>query len=56
MEKKHAGYNGDPDKRIIEKELLSGEITEKDLEEYFSGLPDASDNAEEIIIDMEEES
>jgi len=54
MDKKKVGYNGDLDKRIIGKTLLKGKISEKDLEEYLAQLPDVSDNAEEIIIDIEE--
>lgn len=55
MERKHVRYDGDIDKRIIEKKLLKGEITEKDLEEYLAQLPDVSDNAEEVWIDFEKE-
>ncbi|GAJ02817.1 unnamed protein product [marine sediment metagenome] len=53
MGKKKVGYDGDLDKRIIEKKLFKGNISEKDLEDYFAQLPDVSDNAEEIIIDLE---
>jgi hypothetical protein len=53
MKRKHTQYDGDLDKRVIEKKLIEGEISEKDLEEYLAQLPDLSDNAEEIIVDME---
>ena len=37
------------DRRIISRKLLSGEITEKDLQSLFKKLPDVADNiAEEI--------
>ena len=54
MDKKKFEYDDNMDKRIIEKKILSGEIAEKDLGKYLGELPDVSDNAEEIIIDMEE--
>ena len=54
MGKKKFEYNGTLDKRIIEKKILSGKLAEKDLEKYLAELPDVSDNAEEIIIDIEE--
>jgi len=53
MKRKHVQYDGDLDKRIIEKKLIEGKITEENLEEYLARLPDVSDNAEEIIVDME---
>lgn len=55
MGKKKNAYDGDLDKRIIEKKLSEGNITEKNLEKYLAGLPDASDNAEEVITEMETE-
>ena len=54
MKKKHNEYNGNTDKRIIEKKLSKRTTSDKDLEGYLAQLPDVSDNAEEIIIDMEE--
>ena len=55
MGKKKVEYNGNLDKRIIEKNLLSGKIFEKSLEKYLAGLPDVSDDGEEIITEMETE-
>ena len=54
MGKKKFEYNGNIDKRIIEKKLSKERISEKNLEGYLAQLPDVSDNAEEIIIDIEE--
>ncbi len=54
MGKKKFEYNGTIDKRIIEKKLFKGTISDKDLEGYLAQLPDLSDNTEEIIIDIEE--
>ncbi len=55
MGKKKIVYDGDLDKRMIEKKLTKGDIAENDLEKYLAGLPDVSDNAEEVIIEMETE-
>jgi pantothenate kinase len=37
------------DRRIISRKLLSGEITEKDLQSLFKKLPDVADNVAEEI-------
>jgi hypothetical protein len=50
MGKKKMGSNDGLDKRIIEKQLSKGKISEKDLKEYLAQLPDVSDNAEEVVI------
>jgi hypothetical protein len=54
MSKKKVGDNVNLDKRIIEKQLSKGTISEKTLKEYFAQLPDVSDNAKEVIIDAEQ--
>lgn len=41
------------DKRIIEKMIQTGTITEEEIKTYLESLPDVSENAEEIIVDME---
>jgi hypothetical protein len=41
------------DKRIIEKMIQTGKITEEEIKTYLERLPDVSENAEEIIVDME---
>lgn len=35
------------DRRIISRKLLSGEITEKDLQSLYKKLPDVADNIAE---------
>ena len=55
MNKKTIPYEGNPDKRIIQLRLLKGEITEADLTDYLAALPDVSQNAEEIVVDLEKE-
>jgi len=52
--KKPSPYAGNPDKRIIQKRILNGEITEDNLKDYFNSLPDVSYNAEEMAITLEE--
>ncbi len=51
MKKKQVMYKGEMDRRIIDKKLLCGEMSEKELETYLKDLPDLSDQAEEIIIE-----
>lgn len=40
------------DKRIIEKMIQAGNITEEEIKTYLESLPDLSENAEEIIVEM----
>ena len=42
------------DRRIIARKLLAGELDEKDLYGMLKKLPDVSDNAEEITIELNE--
>jgi hypothetical protein len=44
------------DRRMISRRLLSGEITEKDLQGLYKKLPDVSDNVAEDIQDSDEKS
>lgn len=44
------------DKRIIENKLRKGEITKEQMKKYLEELPDASDNVEEIFIEIERKS
>ncbi|MDQ5984490.1 MAG: hypothetical protein CSYNP_00185 [Syntrophus sp. SKADARSKE-3] len=53
MNKKQVQYTGNPDKRIIQRRILNGEITEENLKDYFNSLPDVSYNAEEMSISLE---
>ncbi|MDO9529305.1 MAG: hypothetical protein Q7J27_09110 [Syntrophales bacterium] len=54
MSKKKTGYNGSLDKRIIEKQLSKGTISEENLKKYLAQLPDVSDNVKEVVINSEE--
>ena len=40
------------DKRIIEKMIQAGNITEEEIKTYLESLPDLSENVEEIIVEM----
>ncbi|MFO7569739.1 MAG: hypothetical protein R6W75_08050 [Smithellaceae bacterium] len=40
------------DRRIIARKLLAGELNEKDLHGMLKKLPDLSENAEEMTIQM----
>ena len=42
------------DRRIISRKLLSGEITEKDLQSLLKKLPDVTDNVAEEIENPDE--
>ncbi|MBT8489948.1 MAG: hypothetical protein KJN62_02750 [Deltaproteobacteria bacterium] len=41
------------DRRIIEQMIQTGKITAEEITTYLESLPDVSENAEEIIVDME---
>ena len=41
------------DKRIIEQMIQTGKITAEEIKTHLESLPDVSENAEEIIVDME---
>lgn len=51
VKKKREMYEGELDKRIIEKKLLTGFLTEAELESYLKSLPDLSSYVEEIKVD-----
>ncbi len=51
VKKKKEMYEGEMDKRIIEKKLLSGFLTENELESYLKSLPDLSSLVEEMKVD-----
>jgi hypothetical protein len=42
------------DRRIISRKLLSGEISEKDIQSLLKKLPDVGDNAEEVSLENNE--
>jgi len=54
MNKKSPHYEGNPDKRFVQKRLMNNEITEEDLKGYLNSLPDVSHNAEEITASLED--
>ena len=51
VKKKKEMYEGELDKRIIEKKILMGFLSESDLETYLKSLPDLSSSFEELKID-----
>jgi len=51
MVKTGADTGKDMDKRIIEKKMKKGEMTEKELKAYLKKLPDVSDQAEEATLE-----
>jgi hypothetical protein len=42
------------DRRIITRKLLAGELNEKDLYGMLKKLPDVSENAEEVTVQINE--
>jgi len=54
MTKEETLIRGEMDRRVIERKLLGGQLSEKELKKYLSKLPDVSDNAEEVVIEMEQ--
>ncbi|OPY07188.1 MAG: hypothetical protein A4E66_02081 [Syntrophus sp. PtaB.Bin001] len=52
MENKPEGIQGEVDRRIIDKMLIRGEIDPDKMKEYLDSLPDVSENAEEIVMEM----
>jgi hypothetical protein len=51
VKKKKEMYEGEMDKRIIEKKLLMGFLSDSDLETYLKSLPDLSSSFDELKID-----
>jgi len=41
----------DLDKRILSRKLLSGEISEKELQSLLKKIPDVAENAEEVRLE-----
>jgi len=54
MEKQKNQHKGIVDKRILTGKILSGEMKEKDLSAYLKSLPDVSENAREVVIEMDQ--
>ncbi len=43
------------DIRVVERQIVAGRVSRKDLEKHLADLPDEADNAEEIIVGIGEE-
>jgi len=56
MEKKSEGLRGQTDRRILDKMLIQREISPEELKKYTDTLPDVSDNMEEMIVEISEET
>jgi len=54
MSKRPIFYPENPDRRIIEKRIRTGEIAQADLKDYLQSLPDVSYNAEDITVTLDE--
>lgn len=56
MEKKSEGLRGEIDRRILDKMLIQRVISPEELKKYTDTLPDVSDNMEEMIVEISEET
>jgi hypothetical protein len=56
MDKKPEGIRGEVDRRILDKMLVRREISPEEMKKYTDSLPDVSENAEEIVIEMIEKA
>lgn len=56
MEKSSKGIRGEVDRRILDKMLIRKEITPEELKQYTDSLPDLSENMEEIVVEITEDS
>jgi len=56
MEKKLVGIKGETDRRSFYKMLIRKDISLEELKEYTDALPDVSENAEEIIVEISDEA
>jgi len=45
-------FEGDTDRRIIEKMIREKALAGNDLKRYIDSIPDVSDNAEEFTIEL----
>jgi len=55
MEKNPVGIKGETDRRSLDKMLIRKQISPEELKEYTDKLPDVSENAEEIIVEISDE-
>lgn len=44
------------DRRIVERNIEKGLLTRKDYDKYLDKLKDVEDNAEEVVLEEEEEA
>ena len=54
MSKEQDAIREETDRRLLENKILRGQISEKKLAQYLKTLPDVSENAEEVVVVMEE--
>ena len=52
MNERNVMHDKSMDKRVVERLLHAGSITEDQVNEYRENLPDVSENAEELIIEI----
>jgi polyhydroxyalkanoate synthesis regulator phasin len=51
---KNVNIKGIPDKRLVQRLISKGEMSEDELKDFIAALPDVSENAEEIKVTLEE--
>jgi len=56
MENKPAGIRGEMDRRILDKMLIRKQISPEELRAYTDSLPDVFENADEIIVEITDET
>jgi hypothetical protein len=54
MSKEQSAIREETDRRLIANKISRGQISEKQLAQYLKTLPDVSENAEEVVVVMEE--
>lgn len=53
MDKKGTADIGQTDKRIIQRRILIGELSQESLQAYQKAIPDVSENAREVALPKE---
>jgi hypothetical protein len=56
MVKEQGAIPKEMDRRLLERRLLRGQMTEEQLARCLVTLPDVSENAEEVVVVMEDRS
>ena len=54
MPKEQIAIREETDRRLVENKISRGQMSEKQLAEYLETLPDVSENAEEVVVVMED--